>query len=30
VRELFTPGAPLAQIVAFVERECGARRAHLG
>ena len=30
VREIFTPGAPLAGIVAFVERECGARRANLG
>jgi len=26
VREIFTPGAPLADIVAFVERECGKRR----
>ena len=25
VREIFTPGAPLAEIVAFVERECGQR-----
>jgi methylmalonyl-CoA mutase, C-terminal domain len=30
VREIFTPGAPLAQIVAFVERECGKRREHVG
>jgi methylmalonyl-CoA mutase C-terminal domain/subunit len=30
VREIFTPGAPLADIVAFVERACGERRAHLG
>jgi methylmalonyl-CoA mutase C-terminal domain/subunit len=30
VREIFTPGAPLADIVTFVERECGRRRAHLG
>ena len=30
VREIFTPGAPLANIVAFVERECGARRATVG
>ena len=27
VREVFTPGAPLAEIVSFVERECGKRRA---
>ena len=26
VREIFTPGAPLSEIVAFVERECGKRR----
>lgn len=26
VREIFTPGAPLSDIVAFVERECGQRR----
>ncbi len=26
VREIFTPGAPLATIVEFVERECGKRR----
>jgi methylmalonyl-CoA mutase C-terminal domain/subunit len=30
VREIFTPGAPLADIVAFVERECGGRRATVG
>jgi methylmalonyl-CoA mutase C-terminal domain/subunit len=30
VREIFTPGAPLADIVTFVERECGRRRSHLG
>ena len=30
VREIFTPGAPLATIVTFVERECGARRALVG
>ena len=30
VREIFTPGAPLASIVTFVERECGARRALVG
>jgi len=27
VREIFTPGAPLSEIVSFVERECGKRRA---
>ena len=26
VREIFTPGAPLSDIVTFVERECGRRR----
>lgn len=26
VREIFTPGAPLSQIVDFVERECSRRR----
>ena len=30
VREIFTPGAPLAQIVTFVERECGKRRELVG
>jgi methylmalonyl-CoA mutase C-terminal domain/subunit len=30
VREIFTPGAPLAQIVEFVERECGKRRELVG
>ena len=30
VREIFTPGAPLAQIVTFVERECGRRRELVG
>jgi methylmalonyl-CoA mutase C-terminal domain/subunit len=30
VREIFTPGAPLAEIVAFVERECGKRRQRVG
>lgn len=30
VRELFTPGAPLAQIIEFVERECGRRRELVG
>jgi methylmalonyl-CoA mutase, C-terminal domain len=26
VREIFTPGAPLSEIVEFVRRECGRRR----
>ncbi len=26
VREIFTPGAPLANIIDFVRRECGKRR----
>ena len=30
VREIFPPGAPLADIVAFVERECGKRRERVG
>ena len=30
VREIFTPGAPLADIIAFVERECGSRRELVG
>ncbi len=30
VREIFTPGAPLAQIIEFVERECGRRRELVG
>ncbi len=30
VREIFTPGAPLAEIVAFVRRECGQRRELVG
>jgi len=30
VREIFTPGAPLAEIVSFVERECGKRRELVG
>ena len=30
VREVFTPGAPLAQIIDFVRRECGARRELVG
>ena len=25
VKAIFTPGAPLSEIVAFVERECGKR-----
>jgi methylmalonyl-CoA mutase C-terminal domain/subunit len=29
VREIFTPGAPLSEIVAFVEREAGKRGAPL-
>jgi methylmalonyl-CoA mutase, C-terminal domain len=27
VREIFTPGAPLQDIIDFVQRECGERRA---
>jgi methylmalonyl-CoA mutase, C-terminal domain len=27
VREIFTPGAPLQEIIDFVQRECGERRA---
>ena len=27
VREIFTPGAPLSEIIDFVKRECGARVA---
>ncbi|MBV8689030.1 MAG: cobalamin B12-binding domain-containing protein [Candidatus Eremiobacteraeota bacterium] len=27
VREIFTPGAPLSEIIDFVKRECGARAA---
>ncbi len=30
VREIFTPGAPLATIVEFVRRECGKRRELVG
>lgn len=30
VREIFTPGAPLQQIIDFVQRECGKRRALVG
>ncbi len=30
VREIFTPGAPLANIISFVERECGKRRELVG
>jgi len=30
VREIFTPGAPLAEIIAFVNRECGERRELVG
>ena len=30
VREIFTPGAPLADIVTFIERECGKRRELVG
>jgi len=30
VREIFTPGAPLSEIIAFVERECGKRRELAG
>lgn len=30
VREIFTPGTPLAAIVAFVERECGRHRELVG
>ncbi|HZX67541.1 MAG TPA: cobalamin B12-binding domain-containing protein [Candidatus Elarobacter sp.] len=30
VREIFTPGAPLADIISFVERECGKRRDNIG
>jgi methylmalonyl-CoA mutase, C-terminal domain len=30
VREIFTPGAPLSDIIAFVERECGKRRELVG
>lgn len=30
VRQIFTPGAPLQEIIDFVERECGKRRALVG
>ncbi|MFY9781048.1 MAG: cobalamin B12-binding domain-containing protein [Candidatus Baltobacteraceae bacterium] len=30
VREIFTPGAPLSEIVDFVRRECGRRREPVG
>jgi methylmalonyl-CoA mutase C-terminal domain/subunit len=30
VREIFTPGAPLANIIHFVEVECGKRRELVG
>jgi methylmalonyl-CoA mutase C-terminal domain/subunit len=30
VRAIFTPGAPLSEIIAFVERECGKRRELAG
>jgi methylmalonyl-CoA mutase, C-terminal domain len=30
VREIFTPGAPLQEIVDFVQRECGRRRELVG
>ncbi|GAC1303320.1 MAG: cobalamin B12-binding domain-containing protein [Vulcanimicrobiaceae bacterium] len=30
VREIFTPGAPLAEIVEFARRECGRRRELVG
>jgi methylmalonyl-CoA mutase, C-terminal domain len=30
VREIFTPGAPLSDIIAFVEDACGKRRALVG
>lgn len=30
VRAIFTPGAPLQEIIDFVERECGKRRALVG
>ena len=29
-REIFTPGAPLQEIIEFVQRECGKRRALVG
>ena len=30
VREVFTPGAPLSEIISFIERECGKRRELVG
>jgi methylmalonyl-CoA mutase, C-terminal domain len=30
VRQIFTPGAPLQEIVDFVQRECGSRRELVG
>ena len=30
VAAIFTPGAPLSEIVDFVERECGRRRELVG
>jgi methylmalonyl-CoA mutase, C-terminal domain len=30
VREIFTPGAPLSNIIRFVEAECGKRRELVG
>ncbi len=30
VREIFTPGAPLSEIIEFVQRECGKRREKVG
>ncbi len=30
VREIFTPGAPLQEIIDFVEQQCGKRRALVG
>ena len=30
VREIFTPGAPLSEIITFVQRECGKRRELVG
>ena len=30
VREIFTPGAPLSEIISFIERECGKRRELVG
>jgi methylmalonyl-CoA mutase C-terminal domain/subunit len=30
VRSIFTPGAPLSEIIDFVQRECGQRRELVG